>query len=171
MLRQMEFVERLLQDGFRDAGGVFGGGLKKAGRGEIIDLPWDATAVVVNHSLGGFLEELLRSSGLLELEIDVGGGLFAGEGGQMVSDGDAVEKGRMDGLTQDLAKRFLAGQYHFQWGSIVEGGADQQANVGEGIGMEEMSLVDDQYQGAFGLTRFFQDLFEQPFFAASRNFT
>ena len=89
---ELELAERLLENGFTDAGDVLGGGCQETRRSQVVDLPRHAAGVVVNQALGRRIEELLRAAGLLQLEVDVGGGLLLGERSQVEAYGDAVEE-------------------------------------------------------------------------------
>ena len=99
---KLEFAERLLEDRLVDAGGFLGGGRKEACRGQVVDLPRHAAGVVVDQALGYRIKELLTAAGLLELEVDVGGGLFLGKRGQVESHRDAVQQRRVQRLPQRL---------------------------------------------------------------------
>ena len=88
--------------------------------------------VVVDQVLGRRVEELFRAAGLLELEVDVGGGLLLGERSQMEAHGDAVQQGGVQRLPQGLPQRFLAGQHDFQRRGVVQGGTDQAGGCRSG---------------------------------------
>ena len=55
-----------------------------------------------------------------------------------------------------------------QWRPHVQRGTDQQPQVGQGIAVQQVGLVEDQQQGALGPRGAFQDLFVKAFFAAPR---
>ena len=89
MLGQLEFANRLLEQVVIDPQDLAGGGLEQASRGQIVDLAGHAAREVVNGRLHRVVEHLGIASGLAELEVDVAGGLLAGEGSELVADRDS----------------------------------------------------------------------------------
>ena len=122
----------------------------------------------MDQSLGRRVEEFFRAAGLLQLEVDVGGGLILGEGSEVEPHGDAVQQVGVQRLPQGLPQGFLAGQHDLQRRGIVQGRTDQQADVGQRLGSDQVSLIEDHQQAAFGLSGLAQDLLEESFLAATR---
>jgi hypothetical protein len=47
------------------------------------------------------------------------------------------------------------------------GGTDQESDVGQGLGIDQVGLVEDHQQASFGLAGLAEDLFEEAFLAAT----
>ena len=144
-----------------------GGGLKQAGRGQVVDLAGHAVGEVVDGRLHRVVEQFRVAAGLGELEVDVPAGLLAGQRPQLVADRDAIDQVGVLRPPQDRPERFLADQEQFQRRPHVQGGTDQQPQVGQGVAVQQMGFVEDQQQGALGPRGPFQDLFVNAFFAAA----
>jgi len=67
-----------------------------------------------------------------------------------------------------LPQRLLAGQHDLQRRGVVQGGTDQQADVGQGVAVDQMGLVEDHQETAFCLPGLVEDLLEEAFLAAAR---
>ena len=131
------------------------------------DLPRHAPREVVDGSLDRVVEQLRIAARLAELEVDVAAGLLAGQGAELITDGDAVEQVGMLGSPQNRSERLLAHEEDLERRPHVQRGTDQQAQVREGFAVQQMGLVEDQQQGSFGACGPFQDLFVEAFFAAA----
>jgi len=88
----------------------------------------------------------------------------------LVADRDTVEQVGVASLPQDGAERLLADQQHLQRGPHVECRADQQPQVGQGVAVEEVGLVEDQQQRSFGACGPLQDLFVKAFLSPPGRF-
>jgi hypothetical protein len=164
----LEIAGRLLKEVVVDAPDLARGGLQQASGGEIVDLSRHATGEVVDGPLDRIVEQLGVASGLAELEVDVATGLFAGQRPELVADRDAIQEVGMLRSAQDRAQWVLADQEHLQRGPHVERGTDQQPQVGQGVSVQQMGLVEDQQQGPLGPRGPLQDLFVDPLFAVAR---
>lgn len=121
--------------------------MDQAGRGDIVDLAGDTASVVMNQVLGLSLEYFTGSIGQGHAAIDIGAGLFSGKRMQGKAQGNAVDQVGVRGTFEDIPEAFLAAQDDFERYLFIDGG-DQQAQVGQGLGINQMGLIDDQ-QGAF----------------------
>ena len=135
--------------------------MDEAGGGDVVDLAWDAAGVVVDEAFGFGLEEPGRGAGAPEAEVDVGGALVFGEGSQVVADADAPDEVGVGGSGEEAAEGFLAAEDDLECGLGVEAGADEEAQVGEGVGGEEVGFVEDEEGGLVGVAGCVEDLEEE----------
>ena len=82
---------------------------------------------------------------------------------QMVADGDPVQHVAVS--AEQFQQRRLAGQDQFQGRLVVEGRTDQQAKIGEGLGLEQVGLVQQDQQRPLGLAGMVADLAQELVFA------
>ena len=159
----MELGEGLLQQGLVDAGRVLDGGLQQASGGQIVDQSRHPAGVVVDQVLDRGLEERLRPARGPQLEVEIGGRLRLGERMQMVADGDPVQHVAVS--AEQFQQRRLAGQDQFQGRLVVEGRTNQQAEIGEGLGLEQVGLIQQDQQRPLGLAGMVADLAQELVFA------
>ncbi len=78
---------------------------------------------------------------------------------QMVADGDPVQHVAVS--AEQFQQRRLAGQDQFQGGVVVEGRTNQQAEIGEGWGLEQVGLIQQDQQRPLGLAGMVADLAQE----------
>jgi hypothetical protein len=76
--------------------------------------------------------------------LDVTGGLFQVEGFEVIADGDALMEGLVGGEAEFVSQVRLAKQNEGEERSGVYVGVEQEAELVEEVGREEVSLVDDE---------------------------
>lgn len=78
------------------------------------------------------------------MEIDVGGSLGFCKRVDVVVDTDALGEVGKEVSFEDRLEVILSGEDDFEWGGRIERRADEESEVDECVGTEEMSLVDDE---------------------------
>ena len=82
---------------------------------------------------------------------------------------DQDELRRLSEALSQKARQILANEEDLQWRAVIQRGADQQPQIGQGVAIQEMCFVQHQQLGAFDAAGMFEDLFVRAVFAAARN--
>lgn len=83
---------------------VFGSAKQESGAAEIVDLAGDALGVVEESGDETVGEERLLSAGETEMMFDVSAGLLEIEGGEMITNGDALLEGLIGGKAEFMGQ-------------------------------------------------------------------
>ena len=169
-LWQAEFGHGLVDEGFGDLVLVLGGGENKAGGGDVVDQPGYACGVFVDAGFGFGFEEFIGNAAVVYTCVDVGVGLFFFEGMEMAAHGDSVLEVGVGCTGDPGAEGLLSAQHYFERRCVVDGGTEQEAQVGQGVGVDEVGFVDDEYGGGIGLVYALDNLAEEAVFSESRFF-
>ncbi len=86
----MDLAQHLLKQFIVNANNIATDCLNQTLGGNLIDLPRNASGVIMDDHLGGTVEYLGASTSLLHLVVDVLSGIFLAEGPKLVSDADAI---------------------------------------------------------------------------------
>ena len=112
---------------------------------EEVDLAGDAFGVVEDAAEGVVAEELAAlETGDVNVVLNVGDAVLQVEGLEMAADSQALVEGLVTGQAQGVAQGRLANQEEGGQGMAVHLVREQQSELLEGPGREEMGLVDNQ---------------------------
>jgi hypothetical protein len=146
---------------------VPGSGVNEASGGDGVDESWDPARVVMDETLGVRVEEGGVAPDVLESEVDVEAGLIARERPEAAADGDAVQQIKMGGPFEVLGEEVLAGEEDLDLWSVVEAGGDEEPEIGEGVGSEELALVDDEQGDGIEAVSVIEDAKEEAILASA----
>lgn len=149
---------------------IFGSGIDEAGSGDVVNDPGDAAGIIMNDGLGFRIEELIGSVSATETMIDVSGGLVFGEGIDAKLNGNAINEIGVGGAFEKEGKRILSAEDDFEGKGGIEAGADKEAQIGQGLGGNEVSLVDNQDSKQIVLIDTIDELEEEPVFTEFGSF-
>ncbi len=122
LLRQMKFTHGFVDQHIVDFFYVARGGMNQAGCGHIVDLPANASGVVMNQVLGLGLEGLAGSTGQGNAVVDISTGLFLGERMQGKPEAYSLNQIGVRGALEDLLQVLLPAQDDFQRYLLIDGG-------------------------------------------------
>ena len=78
------------------------------------------------------------------MEVDVSGGLRFGKSGNVIMHRDALSEVCKDVSFKNGFEVFLSGEDDFDLGGRIKGRTDEESEVGEDVGTQEMSLVNEE---------------------------
>lgn len=103
-------------------------------------------------------EDLVADADTAHLEIHVGMGLTGGQGRDVVVEVDPLGERGVDGAFELLFELRVTDQDEFEPVVVIEGGADQQAKIDQGLGVEQLGFIDEQQRGGVEGINFVDDL-------------
>ena len=78
------------------------------------------------------------------MEVDVSGGLRFGKSGNVIMYRDALSEVCKDVSFENGFEMFLPREDDFELGGRIKRGTDEESEVGEDIGAQKVSLVDEE---------------------------
>lgn len=127
LLGEPEFGHGLVDGVLGDFVLVVSGGVDEGCGGDVVDVSWEAGGVFVDEVFGLGFEELWGGAAVLDALVDVGGGLVFGEGLEVGAYGNAVGEVGVGFAGEQAAQGLLSAQDHFEFGGIIDGGAEEEA--------------------------------------------
>jgi hypothetical protein len=140
----MKFGHNVVDESVGDIFHIFGSGIDEAGSGDVVNESGDAAGIIVNDRFCFCIEELIGSVSAPETMIDVSGGLVFGQRIDTKANGNAIHEIGVGGAFKKEGKRILSAEDYFKGKGRMGAGADKEAQVGQGLGGDEMCLVDNQ---------------------------
>ena len=86
----MDLAQHLLKQFIVNANNIASRCLNQALSGDLVDLPRNASCVIVDDHFGGVIEYLRASASLLHVVVDVLSRICLTEGAKLVADADAI---------------------------------------------------------------------------------
>lgn len=110
LLWKLEFGHGVGHKGFVDKLEVSGRRIEEAGRGDIVDLPWDTACIVMDEGFGFHFKDLFIATRGFHPGVDVGGSLVFSEGEKVASDGYSVDKIGQGGTGKEPGEGLLTAE-------------------------------------------------------------
>lgn len=163
-LKRLKFGKRLMEEIRGDFLRFFDRGVNQAGGGNGVDLSWDTGRELVDQVFDIGIKDFFRCAGGFPVEVDVGRGLSFCEGVDVVMDGDTLSEVGMEVSFEDIFEVFLTGEDDFEMSRRIKGRTDKESEVGDGIGFQEVCLIDEEDGGEVLSGGFIHDLKEEAVF-------
>lgn len=119
------------------------GSVNQAGGGNGVDLPGDACGELMDQVFDVRVKDFIRGAGRFQMEVYVCSGLSFSKGMHVVMYRDALCEVGMDVSFEDIFEVFLPREDDFEMSGRIKRRADKESEVCNGVGFQEMSLVDN----------------------------
>ena len=139
-----EVEDDTLEVGFVEDRFLLGGAEEEGGTTEVVDLAGDALGVVVDERDEAIGEDGVLAAGNAEVVFDVGGSFLEVEGFEVVADGDTLMEGFVGSEAELVSQVGLTEQNKGDEGGGVHVVIEEEAELVEDVGGQEVSFVDDQ---------------------------
>lgn len=126
----MKFGHGVVYQGFIHFLEVSGGCMEKTSRGDVVDLAGNPGCIVVDEGFGLDLEDFLGAAGAVHSGVDIGQGLVFAQGVEMAAHRDSVAQIAERGAGEEAGQRLLTAQDDLYGEVGLEGGAQDQAQMG-----------------------------------------